>query len=504
MFLPSAIFLLLLVPRKLPTFGLSFTQIPWFVPQSGLPNMSVIHKVAFSVDPAIRSFLPRIGYVLDFLSNHPNAPAEGVSWQLVDHPSMGMIPVRYGHTSPQVGFHVPAQGVIFQHLPITGFLLAPKCYDFGESALFSVEKLTINKSANTPFLLPSVLGSTHFGFDWVETLFFHLSRLEEYQAGPKDLDEHGTLPAYRQFLPRHGLHHRPVVDHLVSAIYRAIGLVPQQRPTAWTITHDIDHIRFFSPRFRLYRYLGGLAYRHRSLRGWWPLLRQYRACRWQGAVDPYLSFEWLFAENPHLERIVYLAAMHKAPHALDPGYRLEEPAIRMLWDRAAKLGYTLGLHPSYQTWRDADRFQAEWQHLQQWSGTTVRHTRQHYLRFAFPATPDIIEQAGVADDSTLGYRDRIGFRCGTGFAYHLYNFAREKRYTWLEKPLIVMDIGLLREAGFQAHTLTNLWTRFIQANQTGTHITINFHNSVFFEPELHGLPLRNLYLALLDSLPNSQ
>ncbi len=461
--------------------------------------MPATHKVALSVDPALRSFLPRIGYVLDFLSNHPNAPAGGVCWGIADHPAAEMIAINYGYTVSKSDFYIPAQGLIFQSALPAIASLVPKRYHFREYSLFSVEKSLSQGETDTPFMLPTATGSARFAFDWVETLFFHLSRLEEYQAQPQDLDEYGTLSADRQFLPFHQLHHQPVVDHLVSAIYWAIGLTPQQQPTSWTITHDIDHFCLFSPRFKLWRYLGGIAYRHRSARGWLPLLRQYAACRWQGAVDPYAILTGLFAEQTQVERVVYLAAVN-APLPPDPSYTLEAPFMRALWHRAADLGYSLGFHPSYQTWRNASLFQTELDRLQQWSGLTIRHTRQHYLRFAFPDTAAIIEQTSLTEDSTLGYWDRIGFRCGTGFSYHLYDFVHEKAYTWLEKPLVVMDMGLIYETSFNASALLKLWAEFTRSNQFGTHITVNFHNSVFFEPDIHGLPLRHLYRDLINNI----
>jgi len=461
--------------------------------------MSVTHKVAFFVDPALRSFLPRVGYVLDFLANHPNAPAGGVHWLFANDPSAEGIAITYGYTAGKNGFHVPAQGLILQTTPLATDFLAPHCYHFREYTLFSVEKSWSTPLTNAPFISSASSGSTCFAFDWVETLFFHLSRMEEYQPRPQDLDEYGTLAADRQFLPLHRLHHRPVVDHLVNAIYLAIGLTPQQRPTSWTITHDIDHFRLFAPRFRLWRYLGGTAYRYRSVKGWLPLLRQYGACRWQGAADPYSILAGLLVEQSPVERVIYLAAITK-PFAPDPSYTLEEPFMRAAWNRAADLGYKLGLHPSYHTWRDAHLFQIELDRLQQWSGMAIQHTRQHYLRFAFPDTADIMEQTSLTEDSTLGHWDRIGFRCGTGFAYHLYDFVHEKPYTWLEKPLVVMDMGLLYETGFDPTAMWKLWTEFTQANQTGTHITVNFHNSVFFEPDLHGVPLRSLYDQLINHL----
>ena len=96
-------------------------------------------------------------------------------------------------------------------------------------------------------------------------------------------------------------------------------------------------------------------------------------------------------------------------------------------------------------------------------------------------------------DESLGFPDRVGFRCGTGFPYHLYNFTKEKAYHFLEIPLVFMESALLRESGFNEDKLKEIWSSFLNENARNTMITFNFHNSRFYDAALSGINLEELY-----------
>ena len=72
----------------------------------------------------------------------------------------------------------------------------------------------------------------------------------------------------------------------------------------------------------------------------------------------------------------------------------------------------------------------------------VRGNRFHYLRFEPQQTPDLLDQAQIAYDSTLGFSEHFGFRHGTCFPFYLFNFKTNKAYPFLEIPLQVMDATL--------------------------------------------------------------
>ena len=45
-------------------------------------------------------------------------------------------------------------------------------------------------------------------------------------------------------------------------------------------------------------------------------------------------------------------------------------------------------------------------------------------------------------DSTCGYADRVGFRCGTGQEYSVFNILTREKLKLKERPLLLMDTTL--------------------------------------------------------------
>ena len=74
---------------------------------------------------------------------------------------------------------------------------------------------------------------------------------------------------------------------------------------------------------------------------------------------------------------------------------------------------------------------------------TCNGIRQHFLLFDKDRTPFEQLKAGFQYDSTLGYRDICGYRCGTGFPYSWFNLFMDGNDNFLEVPLIVMDSSMV-------------------------------------------------------------
>ncbi len=67
-------------------------------------------------------------------------------------------------------------------------------------------------------------------------------------------------------------------------------------------------------------------------------------------------------------------------------------------------------------------------------------TRQHNLNLDIPETWEYQIMAGLQYDTSLGFKDTIGFRWGTSFPF--YPLYSGKTIPMLEIPLIIMDICL--------------------------------------------------------------
>ena len=128
---------------------------------------------------------------------------------------------------------------------------------------------------------------------------------------------------------------------------------------------------------------------------------------------------------------------------LDPGYDSVELAPTL--QKLLAEGHTIGLHPSYEHWRDAQALEDAKKYLETaLGGEKVRCCRQHWLRFSFAHTWAAQHEAGFTNDFTLGFNNRPGFRNGAALA--ITPFAGSQPMRRLEGlaawPLVLMDSQL--------------------------------------------------------------
>jgi len=107
-------------------------------------------------------------------------------------------------------------------------------------------------------------------------------------------------------------------------------------------------------------------------------------------------------------------------------------------------GHEVGFHAGYYAYNDLDRFMVEKTGIENSLGLSLKGGRQHYLRFKVPVTWRIWQEAAFEYDSTVGYADHEGFRCGTCHPFKPYDIENDREIDILEFPLITMD-GTLRD-----------------------------------------------------------
>ncbi len=431
-------------------------------------------KILFKHDNPL--FKNRIAYVLRFLEQHPLL---GGRIAFIENENEHFDQkLFYGIEKGDAGY-IPSQKVIFSKvLPVIENLCS-NTYEYQQMQLYAFE---LKRRKPAPFIIEK-----HFQVDLIETIFFHITRFEEwfYQKGREDV--HQRMASKHQFLVKHQLHHLPVVDHLVLAFGRAMGLSLENIPTRFRMTHDIDAVH------KNNSILGKLRTSAAAILKMRDIDRAKKVVNNQ-SENPFDTFDYLLLDNKEIEKNIYFLVGGKTRY--DTPYDLNDSIVQDAFKHAKKKGYKIGIHPSYDSLKNKSLFVEEIKKLETAIGETISVTRQHYLRFSFQHTATIIDELGLKEDSSLGFADRIGFRCGTGFPYHLYDFKNEQPFQFLEVPLVFMESALLAEANFNAELFEQIWIEFLAKNTTNTMITFNFHNSRFYDAALSGIDLKTLYLGL--------
>ena len=176
----------------------------------------------------------RIEYVLDFLKKHPLCP-EGIGFRKNGKLEEGELAVYYGMQGLDPGFSIPAQGIAFADKVPQFSKLEPTCFRHGENQVYSINYDRVG--GEQPFCKDH-----RFSFDIFETIFLHLSRMEEHHCVPEQLDTWDMMKSSEQFLSKYKLQEQPIVDHLVYCFFEALGFKVKKRKTEYRMSHDIDVI----------------------------------------------------------------------------------------------------------------------------------------------------------------------------------------------------------------------------------------------------------------------
>lgn len=262
----------------------------------------------------------------------------------------------------------------------------------------------------------------HLDLDIFGASFYMLSRYEEIVSTVTD--RHSRFPFSESIASKGGLVSRPIVNEYLEILWECLSkLSPRlkRKPREFKInlSHDIDRPQFLNDA------------------------KQGTAGNRLALYEKLLSL----AENHKLTSAFYFLTAVTKPE-IDADYSLEDDDIKNLLILINQNGHEIGLHPSYNTFDNSEQTRKEWLLLRNscerlnidqeiWGG------RQHYLRFETPQTWRNWESAGMNYDSTLGFAEHPGFRCGICYEYPVFDLTNSVKLNLLERPLVWMDDSLL-------------------------------------------------------------
>lgn len=336
-------------------------------------------------------------------------------------------------------------------------------------------------------------------------LFFLLSRFEEIVSSERDM--HDRFPGKASLAHRAGFLAQPLADVYRHIIRRLIArmwpswTMAEETPKPMQVSCDVDEPfdNSASNLYRLIRSLGAdLLHRHS------PGLAVRRGLNYalRGLVgprfDPCYTFDWYMdvCEAQNLKATFYFIAGHSAGK-IDGTYRIDEPRILSLLRKISERGHHIGMHGSYNTFRDASQLTLERAALNkalERAGVSLEVTenRQHYLRWDTSCTPENLVRAGFKSDSTGGFADLPGFRYGTARPFKMWSWHDLRPLDLIQTPLIVMEGTLLSDLYMNldfkkaAHQIEALQTA---SGQFGGAFSLLWHNS-----ELKGKNQRTAFL----------
>ncbi len=418
-------------------------------------------------------YIPYCSYVLDFINHHPLNGGR-LFFELCEDRKTAN--VEYTHTpnmdNPNA-IQIPVQNLFFGSTQVNNRALSVNTYHAKPKNVFAIEGG--NRGINDFF------DGKRFAFDWIETIFFHLSRYEEYHFNPVMRNQWDMMPEKEQILVKNKLHHFPVVDELVTAILVTFGFPVLNVKSKWSLSHDIDYLsRKQGLQNKIKQFLFFVKYGS-------SIKSAYKHA-FTKEHQVYSDFSFLDSSDQAISKIIYFHV--GGDHIFDPGRTEDRQAqIQKLATEALDKGYEIGIHPSYLAAKNDELFQEEKTLLETIIGQKIELSRQHYLHFDFENTLDILEKNNIREDSSLGFNEHVGFRCGTGFNFYLFNWKLKAKSSVIEQPLVWMDSAQRYEVRKQAVLFNQKAIKFLESNKINTQINLNIHNHYWVDYQLIGIEL---------------
>lgn len=283
------------------------------------------------------------------------------------------------------------------------------------------------------------------GIDIIASVFFMLSRWEEYVV--KGKDKHNRFSAKSSIAYTFGFLNRPIVNEYVELLWNSLiylGTIQKRKERKFQIipTHDVDLPLMWWNFKDFVKTIAGDLIKRNDINGAFWSIKNYSK-KLMGGKDPFDTFDYLMTLSERNNLKSHFFFMSGGTSNKDNFYKINHPIINDLINEINDRGHKIGFHPSYNAYNDTDQFAKELKKLNRYTPQSIKTGRNHFLRFEVPTTWQVWEHNNMEWDSSMSYADHEGFRCGTCYTFPVFDIINRKKMNLLEKPLIVMDGSLV-------------------------------------------------------------
>ncbi|MBS1668739.1 MAG: hypothetical protein JST58_15285 [Bacteroidetes bacterium] len=289
-----------------------------------------------------------------------------------------------------------------------------------------------------------------FPFDIFAASFYLLTRYEEYL--PHEQDEYGRYAHTNALAYKEHFLHLPLVNIWLGEWKQALKnkfptLLFKRSFFRFIPTYDLD-VAYSYLHKGWARSLGGLI---KSIgKGHFKTARQRLNVLLKKKKDPYDAYEWL--DSLHLYcrlKPYYFFLVAKEQKGYDKNISPTEKGLQDLIHYHAA-GYTIGIHPSWQSNTEKTLLREEIEWLEYMAGKKIELSRQHYIKMALPETYQALIQVGIRKDFSMGYGSINGFRASVASSFFWYDLSKEQTTSLEIFPFCFMDANSFYEQKYTA------------------------------------------------------
>lgn len=316
-----------------------------------------------------------------------------------------------------------------------------------------IDELEINTSKVKTTLL-SIFGEANYhegqdclilNSDIIASTFFMLTRWEEYVSNEKD--EFNRFPDQSSLLYKNNYTHRPLVNEYLDYLRLLLSSlsstpIEYNRNYQLHITHDVDEIYRLKPFSKFIKVLGGDLINRKSIGQFFKTISKKFNVLVNDENDPSDTFDYLMDISEKYGNVSKFYFIPGESGEKDFRYSISSKSVKNIIGKIKSRNHKVGIHPSLETNGNEVNFDMEVSRLSNVYKENITEGRHHYLAFQVPFTWRYWDKNKIKYDSSLGYRNGAGFRCGFCYDFPVFDILERKVLLTRELPLTLMEVGL--------------------------------------------------------------
>ena len=301
---------------------------------------------------------------------------------------------------------------------------------------------------------------------------------------PEIKDDYNRFPAKASISFQENFLNKAVVDEYIEMFFDLIkkikpDLVIKRKKFKIIVSHDVDYF-LLNYKFPIKNLLGDL-YKRKNIKLFLNRISIFYNTFINYKKDPYWMFDYFIRKEKNGVSSVFFFLMDKIP---ENNYNIKDRRLIELIRNLQNKKIEIGLHGSFLSSNNKDYLKKEKELLEIIIGEKKYGVRQHFLGFNVKKTWKIQNDLGFKYDTSCGFPDYEGFRCGTCHPFKIYDLENDCVLDLVEIPLIVMD-GTLRD--YQKYSPIKAIEVIQNLKKTCKKhdgvFTILWHNSFFYNNE---------------------
>ena len=198
--------------------------------------------------------------------------------------------------------------------------------------------------------------------DLFASAFFMLTRWEEYVK--PDRDQYQRFPLKAALAYQHSFHQRAVVNEYTALLFRFLkhldpSLAKQKRIFTITPTHDIDSFWRWRSFTATRKSLAHNFFTQKRMDLGVKNIRSAINTILNFEKDPYLTFDYLDEKASDHEVPAHFYFMTGGKTKYDNNYSISHPDVIRQIAKLHQAGHIIGIHPSFDSYKDADLLRQE-------------------------------------------------------------------------------------------------------------------------------------------------